>query len=162
MKLLHKYGYSLIEILVILAIFAMLGIVLAQVLFSTLRETRKTDATSKVRSNLDYAFGVIERQVHNAKEVTSCPAGVINFKDQLGNLTSFSCLNIGVDGYIASGSARLTSNDVSVTSCNLTCDLGTGNILSSVTISLTAKSKNSEEKDSGTVDVTTKVFLRNY
>lgn len=159
-------GVSLVEILVVIAVFAILGIVTTQAVLLTLRGTKKSEAVIKVRENLNYAMAVMERQLRNSEEITStCPGGglSINYRDERGAAASFSCVNVGPSaGYVASGSAQLTSTDITVTSCSFSCTTGTSSNPPSVTISLTGKGASDTGVTGAEVSVETKIFLRTY
>ena len=158
-------GISLFEILIVISVFALLAAVSTQSIFLTLRGARKSDALGKVRENLGYALAVVERQLHNATYVVECPnsdTSIINFEDQEGNSASFSCQNIGTSGYIASGSARLTSDEIEVTSCVFTCEPGSGNIPPAIAVDVAATDPNAKSIEGASVTVSTKIFLRTY
>lgn len=137
-------GYSLIELLVVITIFSFLVIISTQTLLLSLRGTRRSEATVKVKENLEYAVAIMERQFHSAGDVNPCPnpdTTRVDYTNQDGIGTFFSCEDLGADGFITSGPARLTSEDVSVTDCELTCGLQDG-ITPYVQIKITAEDKN--------------------
>ncbi len=158
-----RQGFALIETLVVVLLFAVLSIIATQSLATTLRNVRKTDNNTKVRQSLDFAVSVIERQVRNANSITSCanPQALL-YSDAIGQATSFSCFPNATNGYIASGSARLTSDQIIVTSCSFTCSAATNTTPPSVDINLTARDAGVINAESAAVTVTTKVFLRTY
>lgn len=146
-------GMSLIEILIVVTIFAILGIITTRAIFLTLQGSKKSESTVKVRENLNYSLGVIERQLRNANSVVDCSANVINYTDQNGNPASFSCVNTGsANSYIASGSARLTGDSVNIISCEFNCPPTVSTNPPEVTISLEAQG----------VSLSTQIFLRSY
>lgn len=152
---LHK-GMSLLEILVVVSVFAVLGILISQSVILTLRGSRKSESQVRVRENLNYALAVMERQLRNADAIDSCTPSILTYKDSLGNSTTFSCQN----SYIASGAASLTSQqDVDVV-CAFTCDLTS--TPPSVTISIEAQEATSQGIEGAKVTALTKVYLRTY
>lgn len=159
-------GLSLLEILVVVTIFAILGIITTRAVFLTLQGSKKSESTVRVRENLDYSVGVIERNLRNAGSVVTCPnvdTKTISYLDQDGNAGSFSCVNTGgADSYVASGSARLTSDAVKITSCAITCSAGTSTNPPLVTISLEAQDATAVGVQNTKVSTTTQVYLRNY
>jgi len=166
-KLNKKYqGTSLIEVLVVIVIFSVLAILATRGLFLALQGSRKSASQVAVRENIDTAISVIERQLRNAEGlVTTCPnltPLVLDYIDQESNPTSFSCVDIGTDGHIASASARITNNDVNVTACSFTCELGVGSNPPSVTLAVEASGSHGVGKDVGSITASTKVFLRTY
>ncbi len=162
-----KHGFSLVEILVVIAIFAVLSIIATQSLTLTLRGVRKTDNNTKVRQSLDFTIGVIERSLRNANKLTTaCPnadTSRVDYIDQVGAAASFSCQNIlAGNGYIASSSARLTSDAIVITNCSFQCNQGTNSTPPSVTINLTGKDASTQTAESATVDTSVRVLLRTY
>jgi len=150
-----KKGFTLVEILVVITVFAVLGVITTQTLLISLQGSRKSGSLTSVRENLNYALSVMERQLRNAESVVCTKSTYTNitYNDENGKETSFSCLG----DYIASGSARLTSSETVITACEFTCNNPVG-LPSWVGINLTAK----EAKASGTVSVSTQIQLRTY
>lgn len=160
-----KKGVSLIEILIVVAIFAVLGLLISRVILTTLRGSNRSDSLVKVRDNLDYALSVMERQIRNADSVSPCPnpdTTRVDFRDSNGIATYFACTNVGASGYVASGSARLTNDEVAITACSLTCTPTTGRVPPSVNISLEARGANQTGVERAIVTIATKIFLRTY
>lgn len=159
----REKGLSLIEILIVVTIFAVLGILTTRAVFLTLQGSKKSESLVKVRENLDYSVGVMERNLRNANSLIDCLSGgtVVNYIDQNGDPASFSCIS-GIDSYVASGSARLTSSTVKVTSCSFACTLATSTNPSSVTINVEAQDTTATGIQNSTVTTSTKVSLRNY
>jgi len=158
-------GFTLIELLVVVTIFAVLGIVATQSITLTLRGTKKSESLIAVKENLNYSLGVIERQLRNAESITTCPntnTSTISYLSADGFISSFSCANLTGTGYIASGSARLTGEDVKVTACSFSCTEATGSAVPSVDIAVSAKDANIVGAGGGQVDISTKILLRNY
>lgn len=160
-----KKGVSLIEMLIVVAIFAVLGILISRVILTTLRGSNKSNSLIRVRENLDYSLAVMERQIRNADGVTTCPNPDplrIDYRDERGVATFFSCANVGTAGYVASGSARLTSSEIGITSCSFACTPASGRVPPSVTINLVGEDPNSRGVEGARVTVTTSIFLRTY
>lgn len=162
-KLKNQKGYSLLEVLVVLVIFSLLAIVSSTAILLAIRGARKSDASARVRGNIDFAIATIERQIRNASSITSCVGDQIDFEDPDYNPATFSCQNIGAaDGYVASGSARLTAEDVTVTGCQFTCVDAQGSNPPIVTIDLSARDKNTSGAESASFSISTQVVLRTY
>jgi prepilin-type N-terminal cleavage/methylation domain-containing protein len=159
-------GFSLVEILVVITIFAVVGVITTQSIFLTLRSSKKGEATLNVRENLDYAIAVIGRHLKNANSVdcVTSSAVKINYNDWMGNPAYFSCEM--TNGYIASGSAllttHLTSSNIKVTDCAFTCVPASGGQQSLVTVSLTGKDASATGVEGSSISVSTRVFLRAY
>jgi prepilin-type N-terminal cleavage/methylation domain-containing protein len=160
-----RSGVSFIEILVVVAIFAVLGVLVGRIVLITLRGSNRSESLVKVRGNLDYALAVMERQIRNAETITPCPNSdttTINYVSAEKVNSSFSCVNVGATGYLASGSARLTSDEVKITACSMVCSPSSGNVPPAVTILLEAADVKASGVESAKVTATTKIFLRTY
>lgn len=160
-------GLSLIEILVVIGIFAILGVLTTRSVVLTLTGGKKTETLIKVRENLDYALGIIERQLRNADSITDCTNTntlSISYKDQEGVTTSFSCSDIAVGsvGYVSSGSARLTSSTVDVTACSFVCESDSSGNPRAVKVTFKAEDSTFSGVNNSEVPVSTSVTLRNY
>lgn len=162
----YSSGIGLLEILVVISIFAVLGIITTRSVLLTLQGSKKTESTVRVRENLNFAMGVIERNLRNANKITVCPnpsTSVITYIDTNGNNATFSCVNIGTEnGYVASGSASLTNTSINVKSCQFVCEKGSSLKPDSVSVSLEAVDKNTSGIEGADVVVGNKIFLRNY
>ena len=162
----HNTGISLIEILIVVTIFSVLGILVTQSVALTLQGSKKSEVMIAVRENLDYSIGIIERQIRNANSVTGCPFSsqpYITYIDQYGTSTYF--LWTSATSAIASGSATtlLTSHEtVKVTSATFTCVAGTSVNQPYVNVSLTAQSATATGAQSSPETVNTRIYLRNY
>ncbi|HKC04336.1 MAG TPA: type II secretion system protein, partial [Patescibacteria group bacterium] len=90
----QESGLSLLEILVVVSIFAFLGILITRSIILTVAGSRKSESLVKVRESLNYSLSVIERQLRNANSIPNCPnldSTYLAYNDQNGNPTSFSC-----------------------------------------------------------------------
>lgn len=163
MKKLNK-GISLLEVLVVMTIFAVLGILVTQSIILTLQGSKKSESIVKARENLDYSLNIIERQIRNASSVVSCPdEHTINYQDQKGLSTSFSCQQMGTpNSYIASGSAHLTGNAVRIIACSFVCIEGTTANPALVKVDLTLREASASGVQSSNVSASTQIYLRNY
>lgn len=157
-------GMSLIEILIVVGIFAVLGILTTRAVILTIGGGKKSENLIKIRENINYSLGVIERQLRNADSITDCSNANtrrVDYLDQNGRSSSFSCAGIGNStiGYVASGSARLTSDTIDITNCSFTCQSG---LQRSIKITLEAKESTAIGTANSVVSASTEVFLRNY
>lgn len=169
-----RKGFSLIETLVVIAVFAIIATVVARATSVSLLGSRKSDASTKVRENLSLAMAVIERQLRNASEITSACVGAtstsIDYVDAFGNTTGFACnpgatCASGTNTYISSGSAavRLTNPEaVCITDCEFVCSRSGANLPPTVTIAIEGMSKDAAGIEDATVRLETGVSLRAY
>jgi prepilin-type N-terminal cleavage/methylation domain-containing protein len=166
MKKILNQGMSLLEVMVVVTIFAVLGILITESIILTLQGSKKSESIIRARENLDYSLSTIERQIRNANSVTPCPNTdnkIINYLDQSGTPSSFSCVNTGSNGsYIASGSAHLTGDAVKIIDCSFSCNLGAESNPSYIMIDLTVSDASASGLQSANVSASTEIYLRNY
>lgn len=158
-------GMSLIEILIVVGIFAILGVITTNSVLLSLRSARKSESQQKVRENLNYTLSIIERNVRGAQSITTCPnidPLVLDYKSADNIDTTFSCVSVGTDGYVASGSARLTADDIAITSCSITCSQTDVNNPPVVKVMLEGTSKSTQGAENVIVPAQTEITLRNY
>lgn len=121
----HNTGFTLLEILISLSIAGIMGILLAQVFFTTARTNGKAEVLKDVKQNGEFALGIMERMVRNALEVnSSCLSGgatlqSIEIHNPDGGTTTFGCIVDNSVTRIASISADgqtqfLTSRNVTI------------------------------------------------
>ena len=163
----RQKGVSLLEIVIVVAIFAVVAVLTTRSTFLTLRGSKKSDSQIRVKENLEYGLSVIDRQLRNADLVTSTCDGSslprLDYVDSTGAVSFFACQEIGqTSGYVASGSARLTSDEITITSCTFICSPQEGSTPTSVTIDVTGSDLGATGVESSKVSISTKVFLRTY
>jgi len=160
-----NYGFSMVELLVVLGIFSFVVVITTQSLIDTLRGSRKSESIISVKENLNLAFSVMERQVRNAQSVEPCsgsPETQITFKDASGVTGNFSCVGIGAGGYITWNAVRLTSDKVDVTSCEMTCVSGGFGAPPYVRVYISAKDAVASGAEGAEVSSETRIMLRTY
>lgn len=163
-------GYSLVEILVVIFIFSVLVTLVTQSIALTLRGSRKSENISDVRAELEHVLSAMERNLRSAKEISACPATAntkrVEFTDQWGNTGSaFECdSSDATDGFIASGSARITSNEINVDCANssFTCTLSSTGTPDKVGIILSAEKKDTSGVEGSSITITTQIITRSY
>lgn len=156
-------GFSLIEILVVVALFAMISIIVSQTTVLSLRGTKKSDSTSTVRENLNYAMGVTERQLRSAQSITSSCTGTtltnIDFVDENGVARNIGC---SADSIFFNGSSLTSSQVVKVSSCEYVCTQSGSLTPPDVSITYTGTSVGTSGVENSTISVSTQVTLRSY
>lgn len=65
-----RSGYSLIEILIVIGIFAVLSVVSTQAVLLSLRGAKKSESIVNVKEELDYASDIISRQLQSALTIS--------------------------------------------------------------------------------------------
>lgn len=154
-------GYSLIEMLVVVSIFAVLGVISTQSIFVTIRSARKTEALSRVSENLNYTLGVIERQIQNAQEISSCPFDGFNYVDYIDQDGSPKKFEL-VTASLFWGTENITSSQVNISSAIFTCIDQVGKVPVSLDVILTGNDPNTTGAETAELTLTSKIYLRQY
>lgn len=164
-KLNKENGFSLIEMLVVISIFAVIGVLVTRAVTLTLRGSKKSDSLVRVRENVNYSLAIVERQIRNSESISTCTgiaSPTLSYTSQEGISATFSCVTPGTSGYIASGAARLTSSDISITACSFTCSQQDSNNPPVIRVSVSAEDATSTSTDKGSVSTDMEIVTRNY
>lgn len=116
-KGIKSMGFTLVEVLIVVAIFSVIALVVSQTLFTTLKGAAKSEIGSSIKQEGNYIMAVIERAIHNSTVITSCGSGRIDYRDTYSRDGWFACTG----GLVASKSATLTNNTTTVTGCSIIC-----------------------------------------
>jgi len=168
-------GFSLIETLVVVIVFAVLAGATAQSVALSLRSAHKSDQVSEVRDNFDFAISIIERELRNSQTITSSCTGSpaligpsnapgVQYEDEDGISHAIYCQNVGSNGYIyADISGSLTNEDIAITACEFTCNKSGDGLPESIYISMSGELKDSPSAaQASPLTVDTIVRLRVY
>ena len=166
----NDHGFTLLEMLVSIAIIAMMSIVLSQVFISTIRTNTKTEILKEVKQNGDAAIESITRIVQNAQSVTCPTPQSLAMVNPDGDTTTLGCT---VDGTTrlsstdAIGTVYLTSKSVSLgatcaSTLLFTCEEVSG-LPSHVTVSfsLVQKGTPGDKFEKASESFQTRVTMRN-
>ncbi|HZZ98844.1 MAG TPA: prepilin-type N-terminal cleavage/methylation domain-containing protein [Candidatus Saccharimonadia bacterium] len=111
----NQSGFSLIELLVVVALFAIISIAAVSLFLSTLRGSNVTNASAVIKQTGNYALDVMSYMVRDAQQITGCDsvAGTLTLLNRDGGTTQFFINNTN---QIASNSAAasITTNNVRV------------------------------------------------
>ncbi len=168
----NNKAFSLIEMMVTISIFAVIGVLVTTSMALTLRSSKKSDSLVRVRESLNYSLASLERQIRNSEKITSTCAvsgttsSSISYISIEGISTAFSCdTTVPSDPYIASGSGalktRLTPSDILVTSCSFTCTQ-IANSPAVINVNVTAEDATSTGTEKGSVSTNMEIITRNY
>lgn len=152
-------GFTIVELLVTVSLFVILGLFITQTLASIFSNMEKTEVTARVRQEAEYSLAVMERHLREARSpVCSSSPAKVTYEDPMGFSASFSCINSNPTN-IASGSANLTSDNVTISNCSFTCNYNPTKIGISFTVSQYPAS--SDPRQTSTSNVSTQVLPRN-
>lgn len=162
-------GFTLIEVLVAVGLLITIATLSSTLFITVLKNANKTKVDQAVKQEGDYALLVMSRMIRNAREVVkdapyACEgsSSQIAIKNSDEGITVFSCQ----DDYLASNSARLTSDQVQVPACVsvFTCLSGTEFEPDQVTISFSLSDTlgSDRKEEQASLDFATNVTVRNY
>lgn len=125
-------GFTLIEILVVVGIFAIIAVIGSGSFFSLLRGSTKSRSASTVKQNGDYALGVMERMIRNARYLEEnsggliCDSGMteIKIKNPDGGSTEFKCEANSISSDSGELVRKLIDEELTVTDCQFDCREG--------------------------------------
>lgn len=125
-----SHGFTLVEMLAVIAIFIVVGSITMAILISAFRTSRKTDTLTIVQQNGNYALSQMAKTLRNARGLLN-PFPCVNtiVQSSVTVLTpddqqvTFACIPISTTpATIASNGASLIDiNSVTLASCSFTC-----------------------------------------
>jgi type II secretory pathway pseudopilin PulG len=169
-------GYTIVELLAVIAILVIISGVISGILYSTLRGSNKTKITTNVTQNGNYAISVISAAIINSRsitqidgsDITDCttsPSGSsITLTGASGGTTVFSCQSGDIT---SNGNSLIDTTVVQVadSSCSFYCSQEPTNPYSIplVGVAFTIEDKSSEFAESqGSAAFDSATSLRNY
>lgn len=174
-KIKFRLGFSLIEMLIVVSVFGILGVVVTQTMSSSLRNSRKSEALGNVREEIDYVVNAMDKVFNRAVGLdcansTTEKISYINFE---GINSFYDCSTFPEK--IASGSAisltrEVTGEDVEILNCGSTdpdgtyfqCITGTDGMPDQVRVQIVAKDSKTQGSGAAIYSVNTNILLRNY
>jgi len=169
-----KSGFTLIELIVVIAILVVISTISLNILITILRGSLKAEITKDVKQSGDYALNILTRMIRNAHSIESTCSGSstsITIKNPDGGQSQFLCDL--TNNYVSSTSAHLsptpvpqplTGQDFTLSNCSFNCQQTTGNP-PVITVDFTL-GKNTETftraEEKIEIDFHTKVALRSY
>ena len=131
-----SYGFTLIELVVVMGVLITIGVITVSVLINSLRLNNKTYVIAHVRDNGQYAITQMSNMIRYASrldEPTTCQVAPpfplaqfdhIKITNYNGGQTVFRCENSATPIYISSNSAAIINPDavkIPVGACYFTC-----------------------------------------
>ena len=165
MRYLHSTkGFTLIEILIALAVFSMLGVMTTVILVGALQGAKKAAAVALVKNEGSRVINTMTQMLKYSPSVTACALNSITFQPRTdaSDPAVFACL--GADPYyIASNSASLINNNkVEMTSCTISCNNADPALINTVNINFTLQMKNATfATENADTTFKTQIGLRN-
>lgn len=143
-------GFTLVELLAVIAVLGVVGSVIFGVLLTTLRGSNRSDSLAVVSQNGNVAMNQMVRMIQFAKKIevpttcyiddteTSVATSSVTIRNYDDGLTEFSCAN----ETLSSNSASLIdTNQVEISSCQFTCTQESTYDVPSIHILFTASKK---------------------
>ena len=165
-------GFTLVEIMIGLVIFAIIGVVSLSILFMTLRVGNKSDLLVILKQNGNAAVSQVSKNIRYAKSLDSLTTCVTPVTAQSVTVTSlldneqstFSCTSTAPFTIASNGASLIDTSIASVTDCSFTCTQTTLNDPPTITLSfkLNARNSNSLAEKTGIIPFTASVTMRNY
>jgi len=164
MRRYHYHGFTLLELLVSAAVLSLISVIIAQVLFTTVRLNTKTEQIKEMKQSGVTVMETMKRMIQNSLGVVLCDGtsqSDLTIRNLDGGETTFSCKGddtyatltyriastssiLATDAFLSSGNVSLVgSNDEAGCSLQFTCTtLGVNG--SSVVINFRMRQKNSQ------------------
>jgi len=155
-----KSGFSLIELLVVVGLTSILGLAISAVLLTSLTNSARIRAQSKIKAAGDYTITQIQSLVRNSREVTSCNSttNTIVLVNQDRETTTLALSGTA----IASNSATLTPANQTVSNFDLNCEPSNTNPrLINLAFDLSLTSANLRLGESPSLHFATSILVRN-
>lgn len=168
-KTLNSRGFTLIEMLVVVAIVGIVATISTQIVLSLIRSNNKTNVQNEVRQNGSYTIDLMERDIRAATEASSNTSKDLTLANPDGSSSVYTCAlkQAGSNGFINRNSNPLLNTDLStgvaVSACSFTIAPNSNPQLITVNFTLT-QAANSATRSDLTVSQTfeTSVSLRTY
>ena len=131
-------GYTLVEMLTVIAVFVVIGSIVASILITSFRTSSKTDVVTAVQHNGNYALTQMAKTIRDARGLVSpfpcvptVSASSITVTTPDNQQVVFACTATTISSNSAS---LLDTTQVSLKSCSFTCAQETASDLPVITI----------------------------
>jgi len=160
-----QVGFTLVEIIVMVAILGVVGVAVSNIFFTSLRSSVKSQTTAQLKQKGNTALAVMERMIRQSTIESACdgsPETTITIRYNDNRTTTFSC----ADDEIASTSANPTVliSGVTAIDCSQFAVCSLDGSVPEVTIKFTLieGAEGALPYQTARVDFETKVAPRNY
>ncbi|MBI3955622.1 type II secretion system protein, partial [Candidatus Gottesmanbacteria bacterium] len=169
-------GFSMIELLVVVALIGIIGTITTQVFILALQTQVKSEIIKEVKQNGDYALSVMESMVRNSTDILSIScnetSSQLTIQNPDGFNTVFDCTGSNISSISGSESilptptgAPLTNSKVKVSSCTFRVICPTPPINPKyvyIEYTVSQAGAGTGPKDTSSLNYQTTVSLRNY
>lgn len=107
----NNKGFTLIEIIVAVGVFAVVMTVSLGAFLNLIDIQGKAESFRKINGNLNYAMEAMTRDIRAGYGYSSCGSGCFSFIDSTGALVTYRLTS----GYITRNGVMMTSDDVNIT-----------------------------------------------
>lgn len=168
----NEIGFTLLELLVSIAIIAVIGIALASILASSLRDANKANTVTAVRQNGDYALLQMTKSIRDAASITypvlPCSSGTpldhVSVTALDNTPITYTCTSGSPANITGPSGALIDTNVAKVSSCNFYCSQADSsqNPVIKIDFQLTGNSSSGlVEQQASLIDFQTSVVMRN-
>lgn len=175
-----KKGFTLIEVIVVIAVIGMIIPAIFSVIVAILQQELKIYQLSEVKRQGDYALAIIESTIKtNAVSINDAGTGgnevcadagesgnADYFRDEQGNWFRFTVSNsrIASGSSIVNATGEITKSNVVVTNFSLTCARpnGAAPAIINVQFTVSAGGSSTRQEERASITYRTKLKLRNY
>jgi len=168
-------GFILVEMMVVVSLFALVFAIGAGMFFSLIKNANKIKNLNQVKQNGEYATSVMERMIRNARRITSSTATSVSILNPDGGTTTFACVEIIDESpTIASASAfggadlgnlSLVDSGVKTETCSINVTDGQAGVspdVVEINFTLVPSSTTLRTEERVSIDFQTTISLRNY
>lgn len=169
------YGFTLIEVIVVIGVFVILSTIILSILVTIIRGSKKSDSVVSVRQDGEHAMDQIVRVLRFAKSLD--PATTCDGATQLNNITitavdlsqnTFTCPATSANPIKMNNTTNLTNSNISqvvvtpVNSCYFVCTQNTGRPPTiRINFNLSKVNSNGVLEGNTTIPFQSSVILRN-
>ncbi len=87
----NKKAFSLIELLISVAVLGVIITLIVGVFFANVRGQRRVNSQSYIKDSGDYALLILKKKIRNAKELETCNSSEVRILNTEGEETVFTC-----------------------------------------------------------------------
>ena len=171
LRTINDKGYTLIELLAAMGIFAVVGTLIVIILFTTLRGSKKSDLLVSLRNNGEFTLSQMTNTIRYAKSLdapNTCTTPVTVDSITMTSLddeqTTYLCPADISEGISANGVSLFDTKAAKVDACSFTCSQESSFDPPTITIqfTLSQRESNSFIEGNASIPFQTSVTMRNF